>query len=456
MTELEKKTLKAQTDLVQAVVEAFDKKNIERVEMLISNAIKQLKMSRFKPDQATCLGLTYLAKTNPKIFTQSGNIKELLKSLIRRDQGPTNIKGKSDVVIPVLAANILLACCDSVEIRAIILHKIEQWINGNQKVSDLVQHLLATLCMKCDSDPQTIASLIDIRQHWLQYLDENYKTYGPVPIDLSTSVKKLLESESKCDSLITYLNFLIKHDQKVVELCEDVSRFILERPITLNSMLKEDKLNHELASILLRIYLRLLEYYRSGLHCPIKSEDAKEDVKIRLESVYVKLPCCSERVVISKRIVSATFSLMSLLESNSHESLIADLKRLKEYWIAQVGKINHVAFIYMDSGMSISYDLPDDLRQKLIHSQDDALVEFAMRGASTGQLVLLLQQFSLTTKTINKVLTSLESIQDSSLIRAEVVDYSYFAQLMEFYSDMGCPSAVQLKEKLQPATVSAN
>lgn len=462
MTELEKKTLKAQTDFVQAVLEAYEKKNLERVEVLITNAIKQLKMSRFKPDQATCLGLTYLARTSPNVFTQSINVKEVLKALIRRDQGPTNMKGKPDVIIPVLAANILLACCDSQDIRTIILNKVEQWISGNQKVSDIVQHLLATLCMKCQEDSQTISSLVEIRQHWLTYLNENYDMYGSVPRDLSNSVKKLLKTEDNCESLITYLNFLVKHDRDIIDLCEYISCFILERPITLNNMIGEEKFGPELADILLKIYSKLLEHFSNGHTPSVKPEDAKvdvklvDDVKYTTKSVFVKLPDCQEPVVMSKLIIQAIFSLLSSTILVEQEFLKEQLERLKNCWIFKLGKISYIAFIYVDASMSISYDLPDELRQRLIHSQDENLVEFAMRGASVSQLLMLLQQFGLSTKTINKVLSSIESVQDTDLIRAELGDCSYFAQLMEFYSTMGCPSANQLKDKLQLSQVSVS
>lgn len=264
MAELDKKIQKTQTDLVQAVLEAQEKKNQERVDMLITNAIKQLKMSRFKPDQSACLSLIYLARTNPKVFSSSNAIKEVLKSLVRRDSGPTNIKGKNDIMLPVLAANILLACSNVSEIRQIVLNKVDQWLSANQKISEIVLHLLATTCMKCHNDQQTIQMLIDLRQHWLQYLDDNFDTYGPVPSSLCVCVRKLLLTESRSDSLLELANFLIKHDSDIVRLAEAVSQLIIERPITLEDMITKSPDGSQLQLVLLRIFDKLFAQLKAG------------------------------------------------------------------------------------------------------------------------------------------------------------------------------------------------
>lgn len=263
MAELDKKILKTQTDLVQSVLEAHEKKNSDRVDMLITNAIKQLKMSRFKPDQTTCISLAYLARISPKIFTQSNTIKETLKSLLRRDNGPTNIKGKCDIILPVLAANILLAACDSSDIRSVILNKVDQWLGTSQKSLDIVQNLIATICMKCQSDPQTISTLTDIRQHWLHFMKENYDIYGSVPDDLCASIRRLLHTETDGEKLITYLDFLMKHDKNIDGLSREVGQFINKRPMTLNNFFQQEQIGMQLTKMLLEIFVQLFEYLKS-------------------------------------------------------------------------------------------------------------------------------------------------------------------------------------------------
>lgn len=263
MAELDKKIQKAQTDLVQAVLDAQEKRNLERVDMLVTNAIKQLKMSRFKPDQTTCISLTYLAKVNSKVFAQSSAIKELLKSLLRRDNGPANIKGKNDIVLPVLAANILLACCDSNEVRTIILHKVEQWVASNQKSTDIVQHLMATLCVKCQGDQQTVNSLVDLRHNWLPYLGDNLDSCTSVPSDLCASIRKLLHTETSSEALVIYLGFLMKHDLNVEGLAKEVSKFIVDRPISLNSMIKEKEAGPQLIRIVFRIFIKVFNHLKN-------------------------------------------------------------------------------------------------------------------------------------------------------------------------------------------------
>lgn len=280
MAELDKKIQKSQADLVQLVLEAQEKKNQERVDMLITNAIKQLKISRFKPDQTACLSLTYLARVNSKVFMQSSAIKEVLKSLLRRDNGPTNIKGvgKSDIMLPVMAANILLACCDGTEVRTIILNKIDQWLTSSQKVAEIVQHLLAIICLKSQGDQQTIGTLIEMRHHWLQYIDENFLIYGQVPSDICESIRKLLKVESSCESLISYLRFLIKHDSDIEGLGQDLSNFIINRPISISSMMKSSS-GVEMNKLLLKIYIKLITYLKSS---PAKSDEVMNE-KIKFE-----------------------------------------------------------------------------------------------------------------------------------------------------------------------------
>lgn len=310
MADLDKK--KAKTNLVQAVLEAQEKRNQERVDMIVTNAIKQLKMSRFKPDQATCISLTYLARVSPKVFNQSSAIKEVLKSSLRREIGPANIKG-NDIILPVLSANILLACCDSTEIRLIILNKVEQWLASNQKVADIVQDILSTICMKCQGDEKTIAMLIDMRQHWLQHLE------GSVPPDLCLAIRRLLHTETSCGSLLTYLKFLIEHDSDV------------------------DGLRRELAEF---------------------------------------------------------------------------------------------------------KNLPNILRQKLIHSSDGFLIELGLQDADVSQLVELVQQFGMPLSTINKIFDRLSRVKNDDLIKIHIKDQSLFRLLMELYDEMGAPGARRLNESL--------
>lgn len=264
MAELDKKIQKALTDLVQAVLEAQEKKNLERVDMLITNAIKQLKMSRFKPDQATCISLIYLSRLKPKIFSQSSAIKEVLKGLLRRDNGPSNIKGKNDIFLPILSANILLASCDSLEVRTLVLSKIEQWLSSNQKPTDQIQHLLAVLCIKCLNDKQTIATLVDMRHNWLQYLEDNYDLYGSVPEDLCSSIRRLLPFESSSEYLIVYLKFLIKHDSDIISLGKELSKFVNERPMSLDCMLKEQEHGGLLVKMIMKVFIKLIAHLKKS------------------------------------------------------------------------------------------------------------------------------------------------------------------------------------------------
>lgn len=263
MAELDKKISKAQPDLVQSVLEAHEKRLQDRVDMLVTGAIKQLKMSRFKPDQTTCISLAYLARINPDVFSQSNTIKETLKSLLRRENGPApNIKGKSEIILPALSANILLATCDSVDVRSIILQRIQQWMVLNPKGSDIVHNLLATICMKCHSDPQTICTLTQMRQHWLQYMKENFETYGSVPDDLCAAIRGLLLKETNAEQLSLYVSFLLKHDENIQALSREIGDFINKRPMTLESLLVHELFGTELSKMLLQVFIKLFKHLK--------------------------------------------------------------------------------------------------------------------------------------------------------------------------------------------------
>lgn len=300
MSELDKKTLAIkpnQADLVGLVLEAFEKKNQERVDMLVTNAIKQLKMSRFKPDQTICISLTYLARINPKLFNQSSTIKDMLKTLLRRDQGPANIKGKSDTILPVLAANILLATCDGTEVRNIILSKLDQWLTSSTKVADIVMHVLTIICEKCQGDQQTIAYLIEMRRHWITYITNLQLQVGSIPSDLSEGVRNLLDKEDDPSQLILYINFLDKYDGYHEALSQAMARLISRRPMTLLCMFNEPdhgpRLCRGLIALLNKILLQL-KYGNPKQVFHMQQEQQQQTSKLQdLEKVSAQVKCDS-------------------------------------------------------------------------------------------------------------------------------------------------------------------
>lgn len=543
MADLDKKIQKAAPDLVQSVLEAQEKRNLERVDMLITNAIKQLKMSRFKPDQATCLGLTYLARINPRIFRQSTVIKDTLKSLLRRDNGPTNIKGKSDIVLPALAANILLACCDSSEVRTMILSKIDQWIGGSssngQKAGEMIQHLLATLCMKCRGDQQTINTLIEMRQHWLQYLEDNFSLYGSIPADLCVNIRKLLHTEVNCDRLIGHLNFLIKHDSEIDELGDEMGRFILERPMSLNDMLRQKDSGSELNKMLFKLFIKLFKHLSSSqtpvhkfspsaqdkvpiiddpeievipsqtsnqeratsvivkqepnIECPVAikpSAEVKLELKPEVKPVhitgaqpkpdpstskeetkrlhpdattkecmdddttelppavsylYIRMPDNPHVIRLNKATLEALLNLVSSQDSTCE----LEFEELLASWlVSSKSGQKQLANIYEDFELTKRYDMHERLRQKLIHSSNELLVDLGLRDASAIQLISLLQQFGLPLSTIEKINKQLGAINDTELLRSKIEDLSYLNYLLDFYQELGSASSKELQTRL--------
>lgn len=93
-------------DLVPMVLEASDNDEGDKVIGVICGAIKTLKNQRWKPDTLLYMGLMYLAKIRPSIFSNDC-ILHALSSLLKRDQAH-NFKSKGNPLVPVLAANLLM------------------------------------------------------------------------------------------------------------------------------------------------------------------------------------------------------------------------------------------------------------------------------------------------------------------------------------------------------------
>ncbi|KAK0167256.1 hypothetical protein PV327_004680 [Microctonus hyperodae] len=93
-------------DLVPMVLEANDNDEGDKVIGVICGAIRTLKNQRWKPDTLLYMGLMYLAKIRPSIFSNDC-ILHALSSLLKRDQAH-NFKSKGNPLVPVLAANLLM------------------------------------------------------------------------------------------------------------------------------------------------------------------------------------------------------------------------------------------------------------------------------------------------------------------------------------------------------------
>ncbi|KAM7228610.1 hypothetical protein CapIbe_021064 [Capra ibex] len=87
--------------------------NDDRLEGVLCGAVKQLKVTRAKPDSVLYLSLMYLAKMKPNIFATEGVI-EALCSLLRRDAS-ISFKAKGNSLVSVLACNLLMAAYEEDE-----------------------------------------------------------------------------------------------------------------------------------------------------------------------------------------------------------------------------------------------------------------------------------------------------------------------------------------------------
>ncbi|XP_045432794.1 integrator complex subunit 1 isoform X2 [Pipistrellus kuhlii] len=87
--------------------------NDDRIEGVLCGAVKQLKVTRAKPDSTLYLSLMYLAKIKPNIFATEGVI-EALCSLLRRDAS-ISFKAKGNSLVSVLACSLLMAAYEEDE-----------------------------------------------------------------------------------------------------------------------------------------------------------------------------------------------------------------------------------------------------------------------------------------------------------------------------------------------------
>ncbi|XP_058148461.1 integrator complex subunit 1 isoform X1 [Dasypus novemcinctus] len=101
------------TVLLEEIEAAEVEGNDDRVEGVLCGAVKQLKLTRAKPDSTLYLSLMYLAKIKPNIFATEGVI-EALCSLLRRDAS-VNFKAKGNSLVSVLACNLLMAAYEEDE-----------------------------------------------------------------------------------------------------------------------------------------------------------------------------------------------------------------------------------------------------------------------------------------------------------------------------------------------------
>ncbi|XP_072761874.1 integrator complex subunit 1 [Anoplolepis gracilipes] len=93
-------------DFVPMALEANDNDEADKVIGIICGAVKTLKNQKWKPDTLIYMGLLYLAKIRPSIFSNDC-ILHALSSLLKRDQ-TYNFKSKGNPLVPVLAANLLM------------------------------------------------------------------------------------------------------------------------------------------------------------------------------------------------------------------------------------------------------------------------------------------------------------------------------------------------------------
>ncbi|XP_025155435.1 integrator complex subunit 1 isoform X3 [Harpegnathos saltator] len=98
-------------DFVPMTLEANENDEGDKVIGIICGAVKTLKNQKWKPEILIYMGLLFIAKIRPSIFSNDC-ILHALSSLLKRDQS-YNFKSKGNALVPVLAANLLMkGFCD--------------------------------------------------------------------------------------------------------------------------------------------------------------------------------------------------------------------------------------------------------------------------------------------------------------------------------------------------------
>lgn len=93
-------------ELLPAVKEAISSGNDTSATKILCGALKQLRLSRLKPDSVLNTALTSLVKEYPKLFTASSVIDGLVAVLKR--ESSVIFKAKSNPSVYILAAQLLL------------------------------------------------------------------------------------------------------------------------------------------------------------------------------------------------------------------------------------------------------------------------------------------------------------------------------------------------------------
>lgn len=122
-------------DFVPMALEANDNDEADKVIGIICGAVKTLKNQKWKPDTLIYMGLLYLAKIRPSIFSNDC-VLHALSSLLKRDQ-TYNFKSKGNPLVPVLAANLLMKG----------FHDKKNWPEVFVKVSFISFYLLYAYCI---------------------------------------------------------------------------------------------------------------------------------------------------------------------------------------------------------------------------------------------------------------------------------------------------------------------
>lgn len=320
-------------ELVILVLQAHDDNQTETVVNTICGALKLMKSPRWKFDSVLYFGLCYLGKLRPKIFLNS-TITSALCSLLKRESN-TNIKTRTNLQVPVLAANLLarayqdkkdwpinfVKCYveDALNERAWVDHDDCKLFVGNvlTAFNTIIpaQHLLQNEATEVAKSGLVVSGVSSP----LTMSDDESSENSPMPLKQSQDIEaRIMKRYANCDGIETYMVEMLKDS---INKRTSPTDFVTKNTLKLMSAacgLVEIRL---LAVSRLEVWLHNAKLMKPAQEllaylCYNFGTKTQKDIEVVIQYVKIRLktkPLCNSYLSCLKAIVKENVEIMNLL-----------------------------------------------------------------------------------------------------------------------------------------------
>jgi len=306
--------------------------------------------------------------------------------------------------------------------RQVVIKALSLILTLNPSIED-EQVLINSIEQPCDSRVWLIEKLSKI------------ESFEQIKSIACNSLKDAILVESNPENVWNYISFLSVHTAKPDRsLILNLSRLLLERPILTKFLIQCEYYSDEFLSSCLRLFYNFLK--------DLLVEENKE-IDSSLESkeyVIVKWTERNKLSILHTRIVHAMILLLTHGPSKEEAWLFEEFL---EIWFKPPPQIYSI-----DTQMQITNFIPDWLKLRLIRSNLNELVDFAMKDLKVEQLVLFIQTFGLPVLSMNKLFSALDeySKKEPELVRSSIRNQSLMKQLVEVEFNRGVKHGILFAE----------